>query len=481
MSLLYNTILYLFGMNISVNENVIKNEVLNDENDMDILDDEKIDNSDLGEDKILKYNNTTDLFKGLFYLDHGEKYEALNNYEKMEKCYLLSINNNNLDASFNLFIYYYKNNMVDKLKEHYYFNNEQDIDNIVNLILEFKELKMYNMMLSYCLIAFAHKNTKVMIILGDYYFENEYYKSMYLCYKCAIDENNSDAMIKLGDFYFNFKKYDSMFTYYIMAIDNNNLDAILKLGNYYFGIMDYKNAITCYFDYFETFKNNNSDENINSDIIMKLGVCYESIEKYEIMKKYYNMAIKLNNSEAMFCLGRYYKYNKKYEQMFTYFLMAVERKNISAMIALYLYYCKINDSPKIIEYCLMILDTDFNNFNHYIKILYEHYEKINDYNNMIKYRLMVFEKNLTSKYDFENNKSELQKIIQNNIPMYIKYIKDNNKNIELKNNLCSHCSSDINEDCIKLHCGEIYCNSCLTLRLQNKIYICECNLYDFIY
>jgi len=67
---------------------------------------------------------------------------------------------------------------------------------------------------------------------------------------------------------------------------------------------------------------------------------YQFIENnYELMKKYYLMAIELNNSGAMNNLARHYQYNEKnYDLMKKYYLMAIQLNDSDAMNNLAYYY-----------------------------------------------------------------------------------------------------------------------------------------------
>jgi len=86
---------------------------------------------------------------------------------------------------------------------------------------------------------------------------------------------------------------------------------------------------------------NNIFEEPSKDIeYLYYGVYYQKIEKnYDLMKKYYLMAIELNHSDAMNSLAFYYKNTEKnYELMKKYYLMAIELNDSDAMYNLALYY-----------------------------------------------------------------------------------------------------------------------------------------------
>jgi TPR repeat protein len=59
-----------------------------------------------------------------------------------------------------------------------------------------------------------------------------------------------------------------------------------------------------------------------------LGDYYKDEKSYDLMKKYYLMAIEKDNSEAMTNLGHHYRYVEKNKNlMLKYYHMAVEKGN----------------------------------------------------------------------------------------------------------------------------------------------------------
>jgi len=116
-------------------------------------------------------------------------------------------------------------------------------------------------------------------------------------------------------------------------------------------------------DYILDLYNNKNIEIDSSDVNKLLwnGNYYKNIEKdYDKMKKYYLMAIELNDSNAMNSLGYYYQnIEKDYDEMKKYYLMAIELNNDSAMNKLNNYniinktiYCPISLESK--EKCYQI-------------------------------------------------------------------------------------------------------------------------------
>ncbi len=96
----------------------------------------------------------------------------------------------------------------------------------------------------------------------------------------------------------------------------------------------------------------------NTEAIFAMGNYYNFIEKrYDLMKKYYIMSIELNNSNAMHYLGHHYQFvEKKYDLMKKYYIMAIYRNNRRVA-----YILK--------EYCKTI---ENNEANYYKYIYYPH-------------------------------------------------------------------------------------------------------------
>jgi tetratricopeptide (TPR) repeat protein len=186
----------------------------------------------------------------------------------------------------------------------------------------------------------------------------------------------------------------------------------------------------------------------DSSAMNNLGYYYKAIEKdYRLMKKYYLMAIELGDSSAMFNLGLYYeKIKKDYEMMKKYYLMAIELDNSNAMNNLGLYYKEIEkDYEMMKKYYLMAIELDnlnaMNNLGSY-------------YNNIDLYRILnsVFNKKNSL---IEDKLKQLEKtkeiiIYKNKIRLFTKF---NNFNT------CIICKEDdvLNID---LECGHEICICC---------------------
>ena len=161
----------------------------------------------------------------------------------------------------------------------------------------------------------------------------------------------------------------------------------------------------------------------NSNAMFNLGWCYENNEEnYELMKKYYLMAIELNDSAAMFNLGWYYENNEEnYELMKKYYLMAIELNHSYAMYILGQYYKNNENNYDLMKkYYLMAIELNdsysINNLGLYYRItekndqtfveLYKYEDKediISLFNDKFKYNINLDEKYY---YSFLQWKSE---------------------------------------------------------------------------
>ncbi len=94
-----------------------------------------------------------------------------------------------------------------------------------------------------------------------------------------------------------------------------------------------------------------------------LGFYYQNKERnYELMKKYYLMAIDKEDSYAMFNLGYYYMDEEKnYELMKKYFLMAIDKQESDAMYSLGFYYLYLEKNYELMDkYFLMAIKNNIN-------------------------------------------------------------------------------------------------------------------------
>ncbi len=164
--------------------------------------------------------------------------------------------------------------------------------------------------------------------------------------------------------------------------------------------------------------NLNEFEN-NSNILVFIGIYYKKVEKdYELMKKYYLMAIELGDACAMNNLGLYYeKVEKDYGLMKKYYLMAIELSNSYAMNNLGMYYKNVEKDYELMKkYYLMAIELGNSSA---MNNLGWHYEKVEkNYGLMKKYYLMAIELDNSNAMNnlelhFLNNKFVLYKLLLN--------------------------------------------------------------------
>ena len=113
-------------------------------------------------------------------------------------------------------------------------------------------------------------------------------------------------------------------------------DFVLKLDYSYVQINDHISINKIY----NLFYNKIIYDTDNDTEQLYLGFYYEKIEKnYELMKKYYLMAIDHGNEYAMKNLANYYgKIEKNYDHMKKYYLMAIDKSDSVSMNNLGYYY-----------------------------------------------------------------------------------------------------------------------------------------------
>ena len=131
------------------------------------------------------------------------------------------------------------------------------------------------------------------------------------------------------------------------------------------------------------------------------GVYYENIgENYDLMKKYYLMAINLNHSDAMYYLALYYEITvENYDLMKKYYLMAIELNHSDAMNYLALYYEENEKNYDLMKkYYLMAIQLNHSYAMSNLADYYEENEK--NYDLMKKYYLMAIELNNSDAIDY---------------------------------------------------------------------------------
>ena len=230
------------------------------------------------------------------------------------------------------------------------------------------------------------------------------------------------------------------------------------------------------------------EETNESDKLLWIGNYYKLNKKYNEMKKYYLMAIELNDSDAMFNLGHYYhQIEINYDEMKKYYLMAIKLNNSLAMNNLgayyhiikenYCYFIKKYYEIKMKKYYLMAIELNnsnaMNNLGHY----YQHIEK--NYDEMKKYYLMAIElNNSCAMYNLGDYYQNIEKNYDEMKKYYLMAIKLNNKEC-IKNCIDNNYFNDnnIKNEIFKLSFNiiekTIICP--ISLNETNICYITKCN------
>ena len=78
----------------------------------------------------------------------------------------------------------------------------------------------------------SNNDDNAMLILAEYYEDNDNYIEMMKYYNMAIARGNSNAMNNLGEFYEEIKDYHNMKICYQSAISRGNINAIENLKDY---------------------------------------------------------------------------------------------------------------------------------------------------------------------------------------------------------------------------------------------------------
>jgi TPR repeat protein len=200
-----------------------------------------------------------------------------------------------------------------------------------------------------------------------------------------------------------------------------------------------------------------------------LGWYYQNIEEnYELMKKYYEQAIELGNSNAMCNLGYYYQYvEKNYELMKLYYERAVEHNISDAVNNLGIYYQKIEKNYELMKkYYEQAIELGNSNAMYNLGL---YYEKIEIYYELMKKYYIKALLNGFIQYNNIPNEIISDAIINHNY-IYKGYdykLKNINNNIFQFNNLdvieINECTICYNENCeLKYICPNkhLLCKTC---------------------
>lgn len=249
-------------------------------------------------------------------------------------------------------------------------------------------------------------------------------------YSKELNWSQCDMNLRLANSSYRRKNYEEYEMYLLIAVKWGSLDAMCSLGTYYHEKEDYDNMFKYYIMAVETDANLYNKffrdlRKINTEIMKKfilkgvelniaaamynLANLYRKERKFNLMKKYYLMAIDKGDIESITSLGTFYRH-KNVNKSIKYFLMGVSKDNLNAMENLALYYKDIKEYDLMIKYFLMVIENEkckgikcgkngykynprLHTLNRCLIKLGEYYEQIYDFKNMIKYYMQGVDMN----------------------------------------------------------------------------------------
>lgn len=232
-------------------------------------------------------NNQAIIMLANFYRDI-EKKET-----KMLKCLQIGLNRNYHFAIFNLGLYYFKKNDYIKMKKYFLLSIEhQNFDAYYYLGYYYAEINYDEILMKkyYKLSTEFTGNINSSYNLGIFYQNQKKFDKMEKYFEISVKNGNGNAMMKLGLYYQSEKNYEKMKNYYCMAILNKYYEGALKMGLYHKYIdIDVKQMLF----YFNIAKQQDIDE-----ALFELGDYYDKINSVEIANKYYSKAVQYCNKNA---------------------------------------------------------------------------------------------------------------------------------------------------------------------------------------
>ena len=152
----------------------------------------------------------------------------------------------------------------------------------------------------------------------------------------------------------------------------------------------------------------------NSNAMNNLGCYYKNKNDIPNMLKYWEMAVALGHSRAMSHLGYYYNEQNDIQNMLKFYKMAVELGNSTAMGNLGCYYYKSKDFPNMLKYWNMAVTLGD---SYVMTSLGQYYNEQKDIPNMLKY----YEMAVALKYSGAMNNLGCYYDKQKDIPNMLKY------------------------------------------------------------
>lgn len=137
---------------------------------------------------------------------------------------------------------------------------------------------------------------------------------------------------------FKYKDIKSAEYYFLIAIKKGNISSILNIAYLYFGCEKYVNALT----YFMIYVNDRikKNEDINDDILFRIGYIYEHLNSIDEAIKYYIKSAKKDNIYAMFNLAHIFMSVNDKNNFEKYFILAYKQNSKLTMKK----FNKLNDN-----------------------------------------------------------------------------------------------------------------------------------------
>jgi len=211
----------------------------------------------------------------------------------------------------------------------------------MNLTIYYRDIHKDDLSLKYLLISMEMGHIDSFNMLGLYYKDKQDFNLMKKYFELGITKNDSACMANLAEYYLNVEKNNDnlVIKYCLMAIKLN-------------------------------------DDN-SSNAMNNLAICYQLHGQYNLMKKYYYMAIDRDHVIAMANLASYYYHiEKDYDMAERYYLMAIKHESQTAIVNLAQFY-SIHIKELNINHYLSILEKQPNNTFIMIMIAINYYDKDN--------------------------------------------------------------------------------------------------------
>lgn len=275
----------------------------------------------------------------------------------------------------NTIIYYYY--IIDGIKTidygaPYYITEDGMIINYLNIYNYKMWCALKTIHLAYTLIGIfklcgcntSYYNPNCNLCINKSYYTNNFIPYI------KTHKNNKNVLYILGFYYATNKLYDKMEKYYLLADIKGHTDALMMLA------LEHPQSVKYYEMAIEKYKNTNA--------MTKLAYIYKSKNNYDLMVKYFEMALKNGDRTGLSELARYHEYKKNYYYMIKYKLQMYNMANSVRDIQDY-YYNVEHNSEKAYKLCIQsdsLYIFTYENFDTYYLRLAKHYFNKENYEAM---------------------------------------------------------------------------------------------------